>query len=336
MFARIRVDLMRVSLAVGLCAAAVISPISASAAQTLNVSAGAESTGGDVQLNEFAPNQVTVGVGDTITWKLDSTEFHDIVFTSSAPAPDFVQPGPDGVFVNPVAAFPMGGSTYDGTGMVGSGLLNKGQTYSLTFSKAGSFTYLCAIHAGMGGIIKVVDNGQGVDTQQTVDARRATQVNTDLATRALPTIMANLGELPTEGATIGVASGLENGPADVQRFLPRRVTVHEGEAVTWIWKTEGTPHTVTFLGGSPAPEVIVPQPQAGGPPRLQLNPAVLAPAGEATAWNGAGYLNSGFLQPMPNQPSPTFTVRFQSTGSFDYLCLLHDNMVGTVVVLPNE
>jgi plastocyanin len=336
MFDKQRAAMARLSLALALCASMFLIPFSATAAQTLTISAGAESIGGDVQLNEFAPNQITVGVGDTVTWKLDSTEFHDIVFTSGAPAPDFVEPGPDGVFLNPAAALPLGGSTYDGTGMVGSGLLNKGQTYSLTFSKAGSFTYLCAIHAGMGGVIKVVDNNQGIDTQSSVDARRGVQINADLATHAVPTIMANVGELPTEGGSIGVASGVESGPADVQRFLPRRVTVHQGEAVTWIWKTEGTPHTVTFLGGSQPPAVVVPQPQPAGPPRLQLNPVVLAPAGEPTSWNGAGYLNSGFLQPLPNQPTPTFTVRFQATGSFDYVCLLHEGMVGTVVVQPSE
>jgi hypothetical protein len=41
--------------------------------------------------------------------------------------------------------------------------------------------------------------------------------------------------------------------------------------------------------------VIMPLPQASGPPRLQLNPLILAPAGDAAAWNGSGYLNSGFL-----------------------------------------
>jgi len=80
----------------------------------------------------------------------------------------------------------------------------------------------------------------------------------------------------------------------------------------------------------------MPQPQAGGPPKLQLNPVVLAPAGDAANWNGAGYLNSGFLQPMPGRPTPAFTVRFQSPGTFDYLCVLHAGMVGTVVVEPND
>ncbi len=324
------------TLALGFAAALLVTPFGALAAQTFTVSAGAESSGGDVQLNEFAPNQITVNVGDTVTWKLDSTEFHDVLFTSGAPAHNFVLPGPDGVFLNPVAAMPAGGATYDGTGVIGSGLLNKGQTYSLTFSKAGTFTYLCAIHAGMGGTIKVVDNGQGVDTQAALDARKTAQVNADLATKAIPVIMGNVGELTTEGTALGIAAGVEDAPADVQRFLPRRVTIREGEAVTWIWKTQETPHTVTFLGGAPAPDVVMPQPQAGGPPKLQLNPVVLAPAGDAANWNGAGYLNSGFLQPMPGQPTPAFTVRFQSPGTFDYLCVLHAGMVGTVVVEPND
>lgn len=326
----------RAFLALGLVAAMTAMPLSASAAQTYTVSAGAESAGGDVQLNEFAPNQVTISVGDTVTWKLNSSEFHNIIFTSGAPAPDFVEAGPDGVFFNPAAAFPTGGPTYDGTGVVGSGLLNKGDSFSLAFSKAGTFTYLCAIHRGMGGSVKVVDGSAGVDTQAAINARGAAQVNADLATKAIPAIMSNIGEVPTEGTAVGIAAGVEIAPADVQRFLPRRVTIRQGQAVTWIWKTQETPHTVTFLGGAPAPGIVIPQPQASGPPRLQLNPAVLAPAGDAGDWSGAGYLNSGFLQPGPGQPTPTFSVTFEAAGTYDYLCLLHEGMVGTIVVEPKD
>src|SRR5207302_2761504 len=98
-------------------------------------------------------------------------------------------------------------------------------------------------------------------------------------------------------------------------FVPRKVTIHEGETVSWIWKTEATPHTVTFLGGQPAPDVIVPQPQPNGPPRLMLGPKMLVPAGNALSWNGGTLLNSGFLQPMPGQPTPQFSATFATTGS---------------------
>src|SRR5205085_875578 len=108
-----------------------------------------------------------------------------VVFPGGGPVPDLVQPGPDGVFINPASAFPSGGPTYDGTGMVGSGLLNKGDTFSLAFSKAGSFAYVCTIHAGMGGVVTVVDSGQGADTQAAIDSRRSAQIDADLALKAL-------------------------------------------------------------------------------------------------------------------------------------------------------
>jgi plastocyanin len=306
----------------------------AQAAQTLSVSAGSESPGGDVQLNEFAPNQITVNVGDTVTWRLDSTEFHNIYFpgTPAATPPDFIQPGPDGVFINPAVALPSGTDQFDGGAPAGSGLLNKGQSWSLRFTKVGQYTYLCDIHAGMGGVVNVVAPGTSADSQASIDARRAQQVNADLATKSIPAIMGNIGELEAEGTAVGIAAGVENAPADVQRFFPRRVTVNAGDAVTWIWKTAETPHTITFLAGQSAPDVVVPQPQPAGPPRLQLNPMVLAQAGDATNWDGGSYLNSGFLQPMPGQPTPTFTVVFASRGVYDYVCLLHEGMVGTIEV----
>jgi plastocyanin len=332
MISRLFPRLYRLGLIAALCAGPILAPSVATAAQTVKISAGAESPNGDIQLLEFAPVNITINAGDTVTWSLDSTEFHDVVFTGGGQPPDFVQPGPDGVFVNPLAAFPQGGSSYDGNGLAGSGLLNKGQTYSLTFPNPGTYTYYCAIHAGMAGSIQVQPSGQTADSQAAIDARRSAQINTDIANKGVPTVMSNLGELPTEGATVGVVAGAQVGQADVDRFFPPRVVVHTGDSVTWVWKTEDTPHTVTFLAGQPAPDVIVPQPQPNGPPRLQLNPQVLAPSGDPTNFEGAPFLNSGFLQPAPGQPTPTFTVSFNAPGTYDYLCLLHAGMVGTIVV----
>jgi plastocyanin len=309
-------------------------PTSASAAQTLVVSAGAESVGGDVQLNEFAPLMINVNVGDTVTWRLDSTEFHNIYFPTGTIPPEFVQPGPDGVFINPQLAMPSGSNTYDGSAPVGSGLLNKGDTWSLTFTKEGTYQFLCDIHAGMGGVVNVAAPGAAVDNQAAIDARRTAQVNSDLATKAIPAIMNNVGELVTEGSSAGLAAGVENTPADIQRFFPQRTTIKAGDTVTWTWKTLETPHTVTFLAGQAPPDVVLPQPQPAGPPKLQLNPVMLAPAGNATKWDGGSYLNSGFLQPMPGQPTPTFSVTFEQPGTYEYVCLLHAGMVGTIVVEP--
>src|SRR5689334_258366 len=179
MVSRLVPRLCRLALTAAVCAVPVLMPNVARAAQTVKVSAGAEAVNGDIQLLEFAPVNITINTGDTVTWSLDSTEFHDVFFTGGGQPPDFVQPGPDGVFVNPDVAFPQGGSSYDGKGVAGSGLLNKGQTYSLTFPDAGTYTYYCAIHPGMVGSIQVVPGGQPADTQAAIDARRTAQVDAE-------------------------------------------------------------------------------------------------------------------------------------------------------------
>src|SRR5690242_12905810 len=175
MFSRLVPPLSRVALTAALFAGPVLAPPVAGAAQTVKISAGAESPNGDIQVLEFAPVNITINAGDTVTWSLDSTEFHDVFFTGGGQPPEFVQPGPDGVFINPEVAFPQGSTSYDGNGVAGSGLLNKGQTYSLTFPNAGTYTYYCAIHPGMVGSIQVQPSGQAADTQAAIDARRTAQ-----------------------------------------------------------------------------------------------------------------------------------------------------------------
>ena len=41
---------------------------------------------------------------------------------------------------------PSGGTTYDGSALVNSGPLMPGQSFSLTFTKAGTYTYHCLFH----------------------------------------------------------------------------------------------------------------------------------------------------------------------------------------------
>jgi plastocyanin len=169
---------------------------------------------------------------------------------------------------------------------------------------------------------------QPADTQSSVDARRRDEINALLAGDGISSIMSNAGELPADGATAGLAMGAGNAQVDVQRFFPPRVSIHAGDSLTWINKSEA-PHTVTFLAGQPQPDVVNVLPQDNGPPRVQLNPTMFNPAGDPSAYDGSSYLNSGFTEPGPNG---TYTVTFTQPGSYDYLCLLHPGMVGTVVV----
>lgn len=117
-------------------------------------------------LDQFNPRHLTIHAGDTVTWvgafhtvsfgpeeELEQIEQHYVV-----PVPR--KHGPPLITLNPKVALPFGGHTYDGTGYVSSGFLEprggKPATYTLTFSKPGSYSYDCLIHPGMDGSITVV------------------------------------------------------------------------------------------------------------------------------------------------------------------------------------
>ncbi len=77
----------------------------------------------------FSPSEVTIGVGDSVTWHNDSSVAHTV--TSGNP-----EDGPDGLF--------------------DSGLFLSGDTFSHTFTEAGEYQYFCSIHPWMTGTVIVV------------------------------------------------------------------------------------------------------------------------------------------------------------------------------------
>ena len=79
---------------------------------------------GDVCLSgiAFAPDAVTVAVGDTVTW-------------ASVDSPDHTVTADDGSF--------------------DSGTLSNGETFEQTFDAAGEYSYHCEIHTRMTGTITV-------------------------------------------------------------------------------------------------------------------------------------------------------------------------------------
>ena len=77
----------------------------------------------------FSPSEVTIGIGDSVTWHNDSTAAHTV--TSGNP-----EDGPDGVF--------------------DSGLFMGGETFSHTFTESGEYQYFCQIHPWMTGTVIVV------------------------------------------------------------------------------------------------------------------------------------------------------------------------------------
>lgn len=86
----------------------------------------------------------TVPVGSTVTWtNLSNNEAHTVTFAPVG------QPFPT---LNPFSP-PTGGNSYNGSTLVNSGLLFPGQSFSATFSKAGTYTYHCLLHDDTEGMI---------------------------------------------------------------------------------------------------------------------------------------------------------------------------------------
>lgn len=125
------------------------STTNADGSTTYHLAAGAGSD--RISILRFISSTLKVQVGDTVEWSNGDTngEPHSVSFG----------PEPQG----PTAAAPAGGTTYNGTGgFVSSGLfvgppIPAPHSYSLKFTKAGTFPYICVLHdiVGMKGTITV-------------------------------------------------------------------------------------------------------------------------------------------------------------------------------------
>ena len=127
-----------------------------------------DSPTGPAAIDRFTPETLTVKAGDTVRWVMkDPTEAHTVTFPGNAPPPDFLQEGPPAqgppkVYFNPKVAAPAGGSIHAAGRYYNSGLMTVGipgtvQSYELTFTKPGTYTYWCVVHVvqGMKGTIVV-------------------------------------------------------------------------------------------------------------------------------------------------------------------------------------
>jgi plastocyanin len=130
--------------------------------------------------------------------------------------------------------------------------------------------------------------------------------------------------------------GWGDGTMAYLRFAPQDLTIHAGDTVEWTNRDVEAPHTVTFTSGDVVPEFVLTEPQQSGPPKLVLNPQVAAPAGGDT-YSGSGYFNSGMIwgTEVPIPGSRTYSLTFDTPGTYDYVCVIHDEvgMVGTITVL---
>ena len=135
---------------------------------------------------------------------------------------------------------------------------------------------------------------------------------------------------------------------DADAFYPgshATLKIHKGDKVTF----SGGFHTATILGSTPRAglELVQPGPAGStysavndeslvpapfywaGKPKFIFNGGTVAPAGSTTVNSKTALYSSGALFQYPNG----YTLKFNKTGTYTLVCLVHPGMTGNVQVL---
>lgn len=276
--------------------------------RTWQVQVGSESSDQEIQGMAFLPSEIYINEQDTITWQANAAEIHTVTFLAAGQSLHEFNP------FDPTQTGPFGGDEYDGKSYYNSGILANvdvpgfpdARSYTLTFPREGNFTYYCLVHGTMmKGTVHVRDRGTDYPYSQ-ADYDKASRAQERAILRDGHQLDASLAQ---QASNHKVMAGGDDGVAMVMRFVRPTVTVHVGEKVDFVNDGMGAPHTVTF-GTEPA--------------------NIFAPSGDPEHFTG-GDLSSGIIPP----DGGTFEVTFESKGTFEYICALHDymGMVGKVRVV---
>lgn len=155
--------------------------------------------------------------------------------------------------------------------------------------------------------------------------------------------VAACGPQAQEPRNLTALAGAGQDTITANAFFPSVLRIRAGDTVTWKINSDEI-HTVSFANGIPAEEmvIIVPIP-GGGEGELMLNPNVAFPTrppdAPAESYSGEGFVSSGILSKEPDAPdappNDSFTLTFDTPGTYAFICLIHEEfMQGTVVVEP--
>src|SRR5215213_8065745 len=277
--------------------------------------------------NAYFRKTVTIHKGDKVRWSING--FHSVTFVPANGQPT-LRP-------NPLAVAPQGGKTFSPNSLRNSGLpLAEGPPppYTLRFKRKGTFRYLCVVHPGMTGKVKVVGADRSIPSAG--DDRRAARRQQKAALQQVQRLTTGLGTEDLE-KTIQAGNDRRSG-ATVFRFFPANPSYKVGDTVTLrMPAVSSEAHTFTF-GPTNGKDAYNDQLAAGllgevFDPRGAY-PSEPPPAGVpsiTTAQHGNGFFNSGVLDQDSASPQPASTkVTFGAPGTYQLICLIHPFMTNTV------
>ena len=341
--------------AVALAVAALAILPSAAAAHSKTVYAGGPAkwskTLGVAGVDNFLINRVTINVGDTVVWNGASLSggFHSVDIpavggedlplilptgktvtgANDAAGNPFWFNGQPLLNFNPKLFGPIGTHIYSGSARIDSGLpvSPKPENFKVMFTKAGTYRYFCDVHPGMVGWVIVKPKGKKIPSAK-ADAKTLKAEEKHFAAEAKQ--VAKI-KPPADTVSVGAA-----GPGGLELFamFPATLTVSPGTTVTFTMpKGSREVHTATFgpvayltalanaFGQDPgsAPSALYPS----DVPHITLTPTT----------HGNGFVNTGAMDRDSTTPLPASnTIDFTTAGTYQYICLIHPFMHGTIVV----
>jgi len=280
----------RACLTIAAASVALLAAAPAQAARTKTVTVGGAAPSGAPARTEvlsFIRSNLRVHVGDSVAFRI--TGFHTVTFLPRGtlrPAviiPDPAHPvtgatdasmtpfwfnGHPRLVLNPEVALPAGSKTITGRRYLNSGIAGKPTTYRLRFPRTGTFKFVCLVHPGMEGSVKVVGRHKYVPNA----ARDALVARRERAT------LVHRAKAEAKGAEAAglVGVGRTAHGFSIQRMFPERRVIQAGETLTFTMaeQNRSETHTVTFgpeaTRSALRDNLITPvqDPGTGGPPAL--------------------------------------------------------------------
>ena len=297
-------------------------------------------------INAFFNKKTTISVGDTVSFQLHGFHTIDIPAKGGSALPLLV-PGatatgndfsgnpfwwsgklPSAGF-NPALLAPGKSASYNGSKRLDTGLpLGKPKPFNIKFTKAGTYKYFCDVHPGMVGTVVVKPAGAAIPTAKQDAAAQVRQVTADIKAAK----KAAAAKVPADTISLG-----KSGPGGVELFgmFPNSLTVSAGTTVTFAMsKSTFEVHTATF-GDKATLTALAKGFQSPQFPAQGVYPS--DPPGtitESLTSHGNGFANTGVLDrdPATQQILPSSQIKFTQAGTYQFICLIHPFMHGTIIV----